>query len=160
MRQLCSSSCRLRWSLAYRQPRISARTSPGNGWLHRAASLLPGETAAVESSVVRIEHRDPSYSVARTLVVRRQRCDARYEIQKDGRERTGGRDRQTSRSGLEWQGNSLLPTALIAGPRGEVRNVVCYELLDGGRALRAVEDLGGAAPAHHDVWMFERKCRR
>jgi hypothetical protein len=58
---------------------------------------------------------------------------------------------------MEWQGTSLLLTVLIDGPRGTVSNVVRYELLDGGRTLRAVEDVGGAAPTHHNVWMFVRR---
>jgi hypothetical protein len=129
----------------------------GEWVLNRAASLLQGETAAVESSVLRIEHREPSFSFARTLVVQQQSFDARYVIQTDGREVAGGQNGQTSRSRLEWQGNSLVLTALIRGPRGEVSNVVRYELLDGGHTLRAIEDLGGAAPPHHNVWMFERR---
>jgi hypothetical protein len=58
---------------------------------------------------------------------------------------------------MEWQGGSLLLTVLIDGPRGTISNVVRYELLDGGRTLRAVEDVGGAAPSHHNVWMFGRR---
>ena len=58
---------------------------------------------------------------------------------------------------MEWQGNSLLLTVLIDAPRGMVSNVVRYELLDDGRSLRAVEDVGGAVPTHHNVWMFVRR---
>ena len=66
-------------------------------------------------------------------------------------------ERIASRSRMEWQGRSLLLTVLIDGPRGQVSNIVRYELLDSGKTLRAVEDVGGAAPAHHNVWIFARR---
>ena len=129
----------------------------GEWVLNRATSSLHGDTAAVESGVVRIQHRDPAFTFQRTFVVNQQSLDASYEIRTDGREIAAASRGLTSRSRLEWQGTSLLLTALINGPRGEVSNIVRYELLDEGRILRAVEDLGGAAPAHHNVWMYERR---
>ena len=107
--------------------------------------------------MVRIQHREPAFTFQRTFVVNKQSLDASYEIRTDGREIAAASRGLTSRSRLEWQGTSLLLTALINGPRGEVSNIVRYELLDEGRILRAVEDLGGAAPAHHNVWIYERR---
>lgn len=129
----------------------------GDFVLDRAASLLQAESAVVESGSVRIEHRDPVFRFARTFVVKQQPVDATYEIATDGREVTRTVAGRASRARLEWQGRSLVLTALIDTPRGEVSNVVRYELLDGGRTLRAIEDVGGAAPAHHNVWMFLRR---
>ena len=129
----------------------------GEWFLDRPASGLQGEMAAVESGVIRIQHREPSFTFARTFVVNKQQVDMSFEIQTDGRELANVSRGLTSRSRLEWQGESLLLTVLINGPRGAVSNVVRYELLDGGRALRAVEDVGGAAPAHHNIWMFVRR---
>jgi hypothetical protein len=129
----------------------------GEWVLNRATSSLHGETAAVESGVVRIQHREPAFTFQRTFVVNKQSLDASYEIRTDGREIAAASRGLTSRSRLEWQGTSLLLTALINGPRGDISNIVRYELLDEGRVLRAVEDLGGAAPAHHNVWIYERR---
>jgi hypothetical protein len=112
---------------------------------------------AVESGVVRIQHREPSFGFSRTFVVKAQPIDTSFEIQTDGREVAHSSRGLASRSRMEWQGTSLLLTVLIDGPRGTVSNVVRYELLDGGRTLRAVEDVGGAAPTHHNVWMFVRR---
>jgi hypothetical protein len=112
---------------------------------------------AVEGGVVRIQHREPSFGFSRTFLVKAQPIDGSFEIQTDGREVANSSRGLASRSRLEWQGTSLLLTVLIEGPRGTVSNVVRYELLDGGRTLRAVEDVGGAAPTHHNVWMFVRR---
>lgn len=125
--------------------------------LDRGASLLQAESAVVESGTLRIEHRDPAFRFARTFVVKQQPVDTTYEIATDGREVARTVAGRRSRARLEWQGGSLLLTVLIETPRGEVSNIVRYELLDGGRTLRAIEDVGGAAPAHHNIWMFVRR---
>ncbi len=129
----------------------------GEWTLDRSASTLQGEMASVEGGSVRIQHRDPSFGFTRTFVVKTQPIDAAFEIQTDGREVANSNRGLTSRARMEWQGSSLLLTVLIDGPRGTISNVVRYELLDGGRTLRAVEDVGGAAPSHHNVWIFARR---
>ena len=137
-----------------------AQTRPdftGEWVFNRAASTLQGESAAVESGLIRIDHRDPGFRFQRTFVVKGQSLDATYEIQADGREVASSARGLSSRSRMEWQGTTLLLSAFIIGPRGEVSNIVRYELLDGGRVLRAIEDLGGAAPVHHNVWIYDRK---
>ena len=96
-------------------------------------------------------------SNSRAFSIKTQPIETSFDIQTDGREIARSNRGLTSRSRLEWQGNSLLLTVLIDAPRGIVSNVVRYELLDDGRSLRAVEDVGGAAPTHHNVWMFVRQ---
>jgi len=129
----------------------------GEWSLDRSASLLQADMAAVESGVVRISHREPSFGFSRTFVIKTKPIDTAFDIQTDGREMAQNNRGLSSRSRMEWQGNSLLLTVLIDAPRGMVSNVVRYELLDEGRTLRAVEDVGGAAPPHHNVWMFARR---
>jgi hypothetical protein len=139
---------------------VVAQAAPdfsGEFVLDRSASVLQAESAVVESGTVRIEHREPTFRFARTFVVKQQPVDTTYEIATDGREVARTVAGRASRSRLEWQGRSLLLTVLIDTPRGEVSNIVRYELLDEGRTLRAIEDVGGAAPAHHSVWMFVRR---
>jgi hypothetical protein len=141
-------------------PAASSQQRPdfsGEWTLDQPASTLQGEMTAAESGVVRIQHREPSFGFSRTFVVKAQPIDTSFEIQTDGREVANSNRGLASRSRMEWQGTSLLLTVLIEGPRGTVSNVVRYELLDGGRTLRAVEDVGGAAPTHHNVWMFVRR---
>ena len=129
----------------------------GEWTLDRSASSLQGDMAAVEGGVLRIQHREPSFEFSRTFIIKTQPIETSFDIQTDGREIARSNRGLTSRSRLEWQGNSLLLTVLIDAPRGIVSNVVRYELLDDGRTLRAVEDDGGAAPTHHNVWMFVRR---
>ncbi len=129
----------------------------GEWALDRSTSSLQGEMAAVESGVLRISHREPSFGFSRTFVIKTQPIDTAFDIQTDGREVANSNRGLTSRARMEWQGTSLLLTVLIDAPRGTVSNVVRYELLDEGRSLRAVEDVGGAAPPHHNVWMFARQ---
>lgn len=139
---------------------IAAQTLPdfsGNFELDRAASVLQAESAAVESATLRIEHRDPAFRFARTFVVKQKPFDGTFDIATDGKEVARAVAGRTSRSRLEWQGRSLLLTVFIDTPRGEVSNIVRYELLDGGRVLRAIEDVGGAAPSHHNIWIFTRR---
>jgi hypothetical protein len=139
---------------------LAAQASPdfsGEWVLDRAASVLQAESAAVESGTVRIEHRDPAFRFARTFVVKAKPIDTAFDIAADGREVARAVAGRASRARLEWQGRSLLLTVHIDTPRGEVSNVVRYELLDGGSRLRAIEDVGGAAPAHHNVWVFVRR---
>ena len=141
-------------SMANGQPRPDFS---GEWTLDRSASSLQGDMAAVEGGVLRIQHREPSFEFSRTFIIKTQPIETSFDIQTDGREIARSDRGLTSRSRLEWQGNSLLLTVLIDAPRGIVSNVVRYELLDDGRSLRAVEDVGGAAPTHHNVWMFVRR---
>jgi hypothetical protein len=129
----------------------------GDWTLERSVSTLQGEMSSVESGTLRIQHRDPSFGFTRTFVIKTKPIDTSFVIQTDGREVANSNRGLTSRARMEWQGSSLLLTVLIDGPRGTISNVVRYELLDEGRTLRAVEDVGGAAPRHHNVWMFARR---
>ena len=141
-------------------PLVLAQQRPdfsGEWTLDRSASSLQGDMAAVESGVLRIRHHEPSFGFSRTFVINTQPIDTAFDIETDGRERVRNNRGMSSRSRMEWEGNSLLLTVLIDAPRGTVSNVVRYELLDDGSTLRAIEDVGGAAPPHHNVWMFARR---
>ena len=105
----------------------------GEWHLDRPASSLQGEMTAVESGIVRIQHREPAFGFSRTFVIRTQPIDTSYEIRTDGQEVASNNRGLASRSRMEWQGNSLLLTVFIDGPRGTVSNIVRYELLDEGR---------------------------
>jgi hypothetical protein len=129
----------------------------GDWKLNRQASVLQAESAVVESGAVRIVHREPAFQFSRSFTVNGRAMTTDYEIATDGRETRRSQGPASSRSRLEWQGSSLLLTALIDTPRGEVSNIARYELLDGGRTLRVIEDLGGAAPVHHNIWIFDRQ---
>lgn len=129
----------------------------GEWVLNRTASALQGESGAVTEGTLRIDHRDPEFQFARRFVVNGQPANTTFDIRTDGSELARAEGPRRSRSRLEWQGSSLLLTALIDTPAGTVSNVVRYELLDGDRVLRAVEDVSGGQVRHHNVWIFDRQ---
>ena len=58
---------------------------------------------------------------------------------------------------LRWDGAALMLAMLIAGPGFVATNDVRYELLYGGRRLRATE-VGRAPQGNHDaVWIYDRR---
>lgn len=140
-------------------PAAQARPDYSGEWvLNRQESALPPAVSNVERGVVRIEHREPEFHFQRTYVIAGTSQDAEFSIRTDGAEQT-----QTAPNGapttmtLRWDGPALVLAMQIAGPAYTATNVVRYELLDGGRRLRATES--GRAPQHnHDaVWIYDRR---
>jgi hypothetical protein len=140
---------------------VSAQTRPdfsGDWVLNRQASTLPPPVSNVESGTLRIEHRDPSFSFARTYVIGGAPRDASFTIRTDGSESSDtGAQGMTTISTLRWQGAALVLAMRIKGPGIEATNDVRYELEDGGRRLRATEQ-GRSPMGNHDaVWIFDRR---
>jgi hypothetical protein len=130
----------------------------GEWVLNRQASTLPPPVSNVESGVVRIDHREPEFRFQRTYVIAGTSRVAEFSVRTDGVVVT-----QTAPQGapttmtLRWDGAALLMAMRIAGPGYVATNDVLYELLDGGRRLRATE--AGRSPQHsHDaVWIYDRR---
>jgi hypothetical protein len=130
----------------------------GEWVLNRQASTLPPPVSSVESGVVHIEHRDPSFSFHRSYVIAGASRDGGYTIRTDGSElsETGPQGTATV-STLRWDGTALVLAMRIKGPGFEATNDVRYELLDGGRRLRATEQ-GRSPMGNHDaVWIYDRR---
>ena len=60
-------------------------------------------------------------------------------------------------SNLRWEGQALVTRSRIQRPDGETRISFRHELIDGGRRLRAVEQLRGAGQEQDNVWIFDRR---
>jgi hypothetical protein len=140
-------------------PVAQAKPDFSGEWvLNRQASTLPPVVSNVESGVVRIEHREPEFRFHRTYVIAGTSRDAEYSIRTDGAEeaQTGPQGLPTTTT-LRWDGSALVLAMRVAGPGYIATNDVRYELLDGGRRLRATEV--GRAPQHnHDaVWIYDRR---
>jgi hypothetical protein len=130
----------------------------GEWVLNRQASTLPPPVSGVESGIVRIEHREPEFRFHRTYVIGGTPRDADFSVQTDGAERmhTGPQGVATT-STLRWDGAALVLAMRIAGAGFTATNDVRYELLDGGRRLRATE-VGRAPQGNHDaVWIYDRR---
>jgi hypothetical protein len=130
----------------------------GDYVLNRQASTLPPPVSNVESGVVRIEHRDPTFTFRRSYVIAGTARDAGFTIRTDGSEssETGPQGMATV-STLRWDGTALVLSMRIQGAGFEATNDVRYELLDGGRRLRATET-GRSPMGNHDaIWIYDRR---
>ena len=139
----------------------AAQTKPdfsGTWVLNRQASTLPAPVSTVESGVVRIEHREPSFSFHRTYVIGGAPREAGFTLLTDGQERseTGARG-ETIVLTLTWASDALVLAMRIQGPGFTATNDVRYELLNGGTRLRATEQGRSPQGDHDAVWIYDRQ---
>jgi hypothetical protein len=136
-----------------------ARPDYSGEWvLNRQESILPPPVSSVESGVVRIDHRDPAFSFHRRYVIGGTPREAGYTGATDGKAFAGtGPQGARSVSTLRWDGAALVLAMRIKGAGFEAANDVRYELLHGGRRLRATEQ-GRSPQGNHDaVWIYDRR---
>jgi hypothetical protein len=107
-----------------------------------ASALSPVVAPVVQSGFVRIEHREPTVSVHLSITMDGKPVDVRFE------------------RGSEWDGDALVFTDKVQLPNGEMTICFRYELLDGGRRLRAVEQLRAPDREQDNVWVFDRAVPR
>ena len=130
----------------------------GEWKLNRQASTLSPNVAAVaQSGSLRIEHREPKFAAHQTIVLDGKPFESKFELLSDGREvaTTDDRGRRTV-STLRWDGDALVVAWRIQGSGGEVTISFRYELQDGGRRLRAAEQIRGGGRDQDNLWVFER----
>jgi hypothetical protein len=140
-------------------PVAQAKPDFSGEWvLNRQASTLPPLVSNVESGVVRIEHRDAEFRFHRSYVIAGTSRDAAFSIRADGTEvtQTGPQGHPTTMT-LRWDGAALVVAMRIAGPGLSATNDVRYELLDGGRRLRATETARSPQHNHDAVWIYDRR---
>jgi len=129
----------------------------GEWTLNRQASTLSPGAAAVESGVVRIEHRDPTFRYKATFISASGPLQYEYELQSDGRDVGATENGVTTLANLRWEGQALVARWRVQRPDGETRISFRHELIDSGRRLRAVEQLRGAGQEQDNVWIFDRR---
>jgi hypothetical protein len=129
----------------------------GEWILNRQASTLSPGADAVQSGVVRIEHREPTFHYKAAFVSPTGPLQVEYELRSDGQETVGTQQGVTTASSLRWDGEALVTTFQIQRPDGELKISFRHELLDAGRRLRATEQLRGNGRNQDNVWMFERR---
>jgi len=129
----------------------------GEWTLNRQASTLsPLVAAAAQSGALRIEHHEPRFTGHLTIVLDGKPFDSKFELLSDGREvaeTSGGRRTVSS---LRWDGDALVSMFRIQRPDGEMTISFRYELQDGGRRLRAAEQVRGGGRDQDNLWVFER----
>jgi hypothetical protein len=91
-----------------------------------------------------------------TIVLDGKPVETKFEMLSDGRETVATAQGRRTTSSLRWDGDALVATSRVEIPSGEMTISFRYELQDGGRRLRASEQLRGAGRDQDNVWVFER----
>jgi hypothetical protein len=131
----------------------------GDWTLDLKISQLHEDYRALERGVVRIDHREPTFTFRRTYFVKGQPSEGSYDVTTDGRDHRGvSPNGSETVSTMRWEQTALVVHQRIFDPKaGQLNNKVRYELIDDGRTLRATEDFDGGGRAHHNVWIFRRQ---
>lgn len=130
----------------------------GEWHLNRRASFLSPVVAPVaQSGTLRIDHEEPNFKCHMTIVLDGKPVDTKFELLSDGRETGGTEGGRRIVSSLRWDGDALVATWRIEIPNSEVTISFRYQLEDGGRRLRASEQLRGGGRDQDNVWVFERR---
>jgi len=121
--------------------------------LNRAASTLGPGADAMQSALLRIEHADPAFKVAARFVPR-EGTPIEWALNRtsDGQAIVDG----PNTASLRWDGDALVAEDATVRPNFEFRMSWRYELIDGGRRLRATERLRATTHDQDNVWMFDR----
>ena len=138
----------------------SAQQKPdfsGEWNLSRQASVLSPGADTAQSGVLRIEHHEPRFIGNQTIVLYGRPVESKFDLLSDGRDVTTTDDRgRQIVSNLRWDGDALVASWRIQGATNQLTISFRYELQDGGRRLRATEQLRGAGRDQDNVWVFER----
>jgi hypothetical protein len=131
----------------------------GDWTLDLKNSQLHEDYRPLERGVVRIDHREPTFTFRRTVFVKGQPYEASYDVTTDGRDHRGvSPNGSETVSTMRWEQMALVVHQRMSDPKaGQLNNKVRYELIDDGRTLRATEDFEGGGRSHHNVWIYRRQ---
>ena len=130
----------------------------GEWQLNRQASMLSPIVAPVaQSGTLRIEHKEPNFRCHMTIVLDGKPFETKYEMLSDGRETVATEGGRRTASSLRWDADALVAAWRVAIPNGELTISFRYELENGGRRLRAAEQLRGGGRDQDNVWVFDRQ---
>src|SRR5262249_14230149 len=104
-----------------------------------------------------IDRHEANFRVRLTLVVDGKPFETAYDRPTDGREVTDTQQGRKTVSSLRLDVNALVFTARSKSSAGEGSISVRYELEDGGRRLRAAEQIRGGGRDQDNVWVFDRR---
>ncbi len=103
-----------------------------------ASALSPVVAPVVQGGFVKIDHREPTVAVHLSIKMGGKPFDARFQ------------------RSSKWDGEALIFDDTIPTPNGEMTIEFRYELLEGGRRLRAAEQLRAPDREQDNVWVFDR----
>jgi len=146
-------------ALAGAMPVIAQQKPDFSGeWLlnRQASVLIPIVAPVAQTGTLRIEHKEPNFKCHMTIVLDGKPVETKYELRSDGREIVGTERGRRIVSSLRWNGDALVGTWRVEIPNSEMTISFRYELEDGGRRLRASEQLRGGGRDQDNIWIFER----
>ena len=123
----------------------------GRWILNRRASILNSGAAAVESGFISIDHREPTFRYRLGFISNGKPVEYAYEGLSDGKE-VG---EEGSVNILCWDGDVLVFSRRTQSSDALWTISFCYELLEQGRRLRAVEQIRNGGRDQNNIWMFE-----
>ena len=137
----------------------AAQTKPdfsGEWTLNRQASTLSPAASGVQGGSVHIEHREPKFLYKATLQTAANPIQYALEFVSDGSQVVSTQAGAKTTTSLRWDGDALVLSSLMQRDAADTSIIFRYELIDGGRRLRATERIRGARE-QDNVWVFERR---
>ena len=128
----------------------------GEWVLNKSASTLSPGADAVQSARWSIDHREPLFRHKASFVSALERKKYEYELRSDAPSAAHGEEG----GWIEWDGDAVVVTfrqPLPDGSPGLMTVSFRYELTDGGRRIRASEQVRGTSWDQDNVWVFERR---
>jgi len=122
--------------------------------LNRQACVLSASAAAFQSAVMRIAHREPTFRCSAAFEADGKTFEFSFERAIDGLDVPAG-ENEVSR--FSWDGDAIVSEFRTGGTEPIFTMIWRYELMEGGRRLRATERMRGAGRDQDNVWEFERK---
>src|SRR5262245_21385785 len=124
----------------------------GEWVLDRQASHLSGGASAIESGVLRIDHRDPKCGFQIRMTAGAESVERAWETSLSDELQVvdGGFYNR-----LFWEGDVLVFECGSNAADATWTMVWRYQLLDSDRRLRALEQMRGHGPDFDNTWIFE-----
>ena len=129
----------------------------GKWILNRQASTLSPGADAVQTGVMLIDHREPTFRCKGSFASTGNPFEYEYELLSDGRDVVSTQHGVQTVSRLQWDGDALMVFMRTQRPDGAQTISFRYDLVDAGRRIRATEQLRGTDHDQDNVWVFERR---
>jgi hypothetical protein len=123
----------------------------GEWILDRQASQLTGGASAMETGVLRIDHRDPKCAFEIRMTAGAESVERAWQCSVSDEPPVAG---SGFYSRLFWEGDVLV----FECGSTTWSMVWRYELFDSGRRLRAVEQMRGGSGDFDNTWIFELRA--
>jgi hypothetical protein len=126
----------------------------GEWVLARQASHLTGGASAMETGVLRIDHRDPKCGFHICMNAGGESVEREWECSLSDETLVAGNGFY---SRLFWEGDALVFECGSKGADETWSMLWRYELLESGQRLRAVEQMRGRGGEFDNTWIFEKR---